>query len=469
MASREPLHIIGAGSIGLLWAASIRSKFPTYPLTVLLRDSHRVRVSKWRPVQPLGTVGRVLDGPQDGPEMGVMLIKGQQHQKDLSTTPPSMGTATSNNTRVSIPVAFINEDNEAKDDAVALPIQNLIVTTKSYQVVDAVQSVLPRLLMPRPIDGGGDDDGHHRHTDTAAGDSSPSRVIVLCNGALSVRDELQTLLNASRLSHHHQQQQQQQQQQRPTCSLVLATTTHGAYREDVVDSIQPPPPIDRLEISYGQDIPPPTHPLQRLIHAGYGTTFIEDNGGDGGYGRRMASLWSEAGLNCTTLPSHEMEQLLWKKLAANCVINPLTALFHCTNGELLLEPSFPPLQQALLEEVAAVMTGTMVQKNDPESHKGGGAQSLSTIISAPPPGEAVTVLRDFVAQVIRDTRDNKSSMYQDIIRGQKTEIEHLNGYVVRKGRELGLECPANEDLHQRIRELEGVCSLSSSSSSAGQQ
>eukprot|EP00536_Pseudo-nitzschia_multiseries_P001257 jgi/Psemu1/180480/e_gw1.15.50.1 len=116
-----------------------------------------------------------------------------------------------------------------------------------------------------------------------------------------------------------------------------------------------------------------------------------------------------------------MNAVLWNKLAANCVINPLTSLFRCTNGELAMEPSFPELREQLLAEVARV----------------------------------AKAMRDFVTRTITATRDNKSSMYQDILRGNqtKTEIDHLNGYVVRKGRELGLDCPSNEDLCSRIAEL----------------
>jgi 2-dehydropantoate 2-reductase len=142
----------------------------------------------------------------------------------------------------------------------------------------------------------------------------------------------------------------------------------------------------------------------------------------------LADLWDSVGLNCQTISSTDMNQLLWKKLAANCVINPLTALYQCTNGELFLEPSFPELQHELLQEVAQV------------------AQADNQEVSE-------DSLRQFVTQVIGDTRENKSSMYQDTLKKQRTEVDHLNGYVVQKGRSFGIECPANEDICQRIVEL----------------
>jgi 2-dehydropantoate 2-reductase len=312
-AFREPLHILGAGSIGLLWAASIRSALPSYPVTLLLRDHHRARMKD-----------------------GQMNISWKRlHQKSLSS-------------EISLPIQFLDSTER---------IQNLVVATKAYQAKDAVKSVLDRL------------------------DPSSSKIIVLCNGALSVRDELSKILE--------------------NIPLVLATTTHGAYREEHEKE-------------------------QLLVHAGVGKTFVEEEASSAD----LAELWNSAGLNCQAISSADMNRLLWKKLAANCVINPLTALFQCTNGELLMEPAFPQLQQELLGEIAQIAKKTADQNISEDS------------------------LSSFVFQVIQDTRNNKSSMFQDILKKQRTEVDHLNGYVVQKGRDLGIESPANEEICQRILELQ---------------
>ena len=55
--SNPRLHILGAGSIGLLWASSIRSAIPDYPVTLLLRDHHRKRLNHHRYQQQQGTKG----------------------------------------------------------------------------------------------------------------------------------------------------------------------------------------------------------------------------------------------------------------------------------------------------------------------------------------------------------------------------------------------------------------------------
>jgi 2-dehydropantoate 2-reductase len=199
--------------------------------------------------------------------------------------------------------------------------------------------------------------------------------------------------------------------------LILATTTHGAYREQ----------------SDGND----PHPLVKdVTHAGFGKTFIEDSYA----GKKIGNLWNAIGLNCSTISSPQMQELLWKKLAANCVINPLTAIFQCTNGELLLNPSFPSIQHRILQEIA-IVAAQMLERNDnhPEMNA----------TQAP----SVDILREFVDQVIQDTRANKSSMYQDILLNRRPEIDHLNGYIVKKGREVGLDCPMNQDICHSIMKL----------------
>ena len=129
-----------------------------------------------------------------------------------------------------------------------------------------------------------------------------------------------------------------------------------------------------------------------------------------------------------------MEVLLWKKLAGNCFCNPLTALWEVTNGELLRHhPEAPRLRQHVVSEVSRV-----AQAMHPTCH----SDELSE-----------GALDDFVERVIQDNLDNRSSMYHDLKRGRQTEVDSLNGYIVRKGQEFGIDTPANEELLLRIREI----------------
>jgi 2-dehydropantoate 2-reductase len=124
-----------------------------------------------------------------------------------------------------------------------------------------------------------------------------------------------------------------------------------------------------------------------------------------------------------------LEAALWRKLAANCAINPLTALHGLTNGDLATsEPLRPQIEQAA-GEVAAVAAARGISL---------GADAAETALAA-----------------ARETASNRSSMLADLLRGAPTEIDALCGAVVREGRRLGVATPVNARLWRLVRECEG--------------
>lgn len=116
---------------------------------------------------------------------------------------------------------------------------------------------------------------------------------------------------------------------------------------------------------------------------------------------------------------------VWRKLAANCAINPLSAILRVQNGALLHSPEARATLEAAAREVAEVARG-----------KG---------IDIGPDVVAATL------DVVRRTADNRSSMLQDVESGRPTEIEVMNGAVVREGRALGVTTPVNALLLDRVR------------------
>ncbi|KAL6233563.1 hypothetical protein BDW75DRAFT_231856 [Aspergillus navahoensis] len=116
-----------------------------------------------------------------------------------------------------------------------------------------------------------------------------------------------------------------------------------------------------------------------------------------------------------------------EKLAMNSVINPLTALMDCRNGELLYNYSFTRVMRLLLLEISSVIC------NLPE------LQGIPGVESRFSPER----LRWMVTQLANKTAKNHSSMLQDVRANKTTEIEFLNGYIVRKGEELGIKCVVN--------------------------
>ncbi|KAL4922196.1 ketopantoate reductase PanE/ApbA C terminal-domain-containing protein [Aspergillus aurantiobrunneus] len=116
-----------------------------------------------------------------------------------------------------------------------------------------------------------------------------------------------------------------------------------------------------------------------------------------------------------------------EKLAMNSVINPLTALMDCRNGELLYNYSFTRVMRLLLFEISSVICSL------PE------LQGIPGVESRFSPER----LRWMVTQLANKTAKNHSSMLQDVRSNKITEIEFLNGYIVRRGEELGIKCVVN--------------------------
>lgn len=359
----EPLHIIGSGSMGLLFGASIRIAFPSYPVCMLVRPHHTPRLSQ-------------LPGKNRHALQVCLQSIGGNDTNDKKQNRPRL---------VQLPAQIISTQQHWR-------IRNLIVATKAPDAAAAVQSILPRLKR-RP-----EEETNENHATTV-------RVIILSNGALAVREEIVDLLRG------------QQQNDFSHVQILLASTTHGAYRDNDDGD-------DSDTGDSNEDY------LYHVVHAGRGKTYVQDQ-------PALARLLDQAGLNASSLTEEEIEVQLWHKLAANCVINPLTALHQCTNGDLLSQGLYQEFAPKLLKEVAQV-TSCAVQSGRPSE------KDSDSLLSS---------LDTFVQQVIHDTASNKSSMLQDVQRQQPTEIDYLNGYICKKGQEYDIETPENADMCRLIHQL----------------
>ncbi|HCD7550971.1 TPA: 2-dehydropantoate 2-reductase [Citrobacter farmeri] len=177
--------------------------------------------------------------------------------------------------------------------------------------------------------------------------------------------------------------------------LLMGTTTHAARRDGNV-----------------------------IIHVANGTTRIgpaREQDGDFSY---LADL-----LQCV-LPDvawhNNIRAEMWRKLAVNCVINPLTALWNCPNGELRNHSEEINL---ICQEVAAVI--------EREGHH-----------------TSVDDLRYYVEQVIDSTTENISSMLQDIRALRHTEIDYITGYLLKRARAHGIAVPENSRLFELVKRKE---------------
>ena len=135
------------------------------------------------------------------------------------------------------------------------------------------------------------------------------------------------------------------------------------------------------------------------------------------------------------LSPSDFMQLQFEKLAINAVINPLTAIFDCKNGELRYNHAIKRVIRLLLAEISLVFRSLPELKGLPNVQVRFSSQKLEYRI-----GEIVT-----------STAENRSSMLQDVTNGLRTEIDYINGYVIRRGEELGVRCTVNYTILQMLK------------------
>ena len=138
----------------------------------------------------------------------------------------------------------------------------------------------------------------------------------------------------------------------------------------------------------------------------------------------IAAVLTEAGLDGRVIPDIKKE--MWRKAIFNCVINPTTALIGCEVGGIV-DPQLNPLKRQIIDECLAVARA-----------------------------DGVVFEEDFVALIDRVFAGARTiaSMRQDLMKGRKTEIDHMNGAVARLGEQYGLSCPVNAALATMIKYLE---------------
>lgn len=143
----------------------------------------------------------------------------------------------------------------------------------------------------------------------------------------------------------------------------------------------------------------------------------------------VAARFSEAGIPTRT--TRHIYEHIWQKLIVNVGINALTALTGLPNGDIFADPELAAVVRRLVGEAAAVMR----------------AEGIPA-----PPRDPV----DFVRAVADATKNDRSSMLEDVAAGRRTEIDAINGAVVRLGDRHGVDVTANRIvtalIHQRAKQ-----------------
>ncbi|KAL6228778.1 ketopantoate reductase PanE/ApbA C terminal-domain-containing protein [Aspergillus navahoensis] len=127
------------------------------------------------------------------------------------------------------------------------------------------------------------------------------------------------------------------------------------------------------------------------------------------------------------------------KLAANCIIDHFTAIHDVRNGCIEDNKELRPLRSAVLAEISRVF------KKLPE------LQNLPCDQNSFP----VSLLEAVVTDAVKKTAQNSSSIREDIWNSRETEIEYIIGWISRRGRDLGLDCVANDSITHLVLSQSG--------------
>lgn len=165
----------------------------------------------------------------------------------------------------------------------------------------------------------------------------------------------------------------------------------------------------------------------RIRHAGKGPTHIAMADGKNDKLAALAAALGGAGFE--THVEDDVAALVWSKLVINVGINALTAITGQPNGKLLESEEAKAVMADLVAEAVAVAkaSGIRLSYDDP----------LATVY-----------------EVAGRTGANRSSMLQDFDKGRETEIDFMNGAIVREAAAQGLGVPVNLTVTRLIKALE---------------
>jgi len=204
---------------------------------------------------------------------------------------------------------------------------------------------------------------------------------------------------------------------------IFLTLQNGLGNEEAICDKVNPKKVMLGITGHGATLLEPGH----IRHAGWGKTFIgERDHRITDRALRIAQMFFEAGIE--TEVSSNIHDQVWGKLLVNVGINALTALTGFRNGQLLDYPETVRLMGKLVSEAAEVAR-----------RKGARVE-----------GDPIEKVR----KAAEATRENRSSMGQDFDHRRKTEIDAINGAVVREAQLLGIPVPFNQAVADLVKAIE---------------
>jgi len=147
----------------------------------------------------------------------------------------------------------------------------------------------------------------------------------------------------------------------------------------------------------------------------------------------LASIFSNAGI--PTRFSKDVYSLLWDKILYNCALNSLGAILECNYGKLAELYETKAVMNQIIFEIFEVANNSNLPLNWESPQK---------------------YLDHFYNNLVPPTKNHYPSMYYDIKSGKKTEIDALNGAIVKLGRQHNVSTPVNELITNIVKAKESL-------------
>ena len=393
------VHILGMGSIGTLVAHSLKTFPNPPPITLMMRGDNQYNSFK-----STGSLIRLVDKAND--------VNDEQFDYDLD-----VHTFDENHPGTGKPYwvrryacqggrpngKVINPITEAERmESGEAFIYCLIVSVKAQQTVAALKPVRHRIDSRSTIclmqNGLGQVDQLNREVFT-----DPNRRPTYLLGIIShgcYMDGPNTVVHAG-----------------------FGATSLGIYRD--TDKYPIPPkslPTNKSELSESDR--KKYYPTDEELYSPLSSRYL------------LRTMTRSPTLACAPYPYLDLLQLQLEKLSSNALLNPITALLDIPNGATLNNKHLSTVQNLLLAEISLVIRTLPELQPLPNIQQRFSAERLKNLLIG----------------VTQKTAQNSSSMREDIRRHrEQTEIEYINGYIVKRGEELGIQCALNFMVVQMIK------------------
>ena len=207
-------------------------------------------------------------------------------------------------------------------------------------------------------------------------------------------------------------------------STSILTLQNGLGNFEILSNIFGLEKVIAGTTSYGASLLGPG----RVRHAGIGATTIgELDGKITARTEKIARVLTQAGIE--TGVSNNVLGLVWSKLLVNVGINALGVLLKVKNGELIKGKYSLKFQRELVEEALEIAEKKGIKLIHQDMVKE-------------------------VASICEKTSANINSMLQDVLKKRKTEIDFINGAIVREGEKLNVPTPTNQIITNLIKAVE---------------